>query len=379
MISNPGFLWTIAFFLVCLGPLIFLHEMGHYLVGRWCGIKSEVFSIGFGNEVFGWTDKRGTRWKVGWLPLGGYVRFAGDMSPVSEPSEEWKALPAAERAVTFQSKPLWKRAATVAAGPFANFLVAFIVFAGLIAFYGEPRAPSVVGGVAPLSAAARAGFQSGDKIDAIDGRATPQFQDLVTYVMMRPHQLMTFSVVRAGVPLNIVAAPDEVAETDRFGNKSSIGRMGIKPGPAEIHHPRLYELPGAALHQTWIILQSTMDGLGQIVTGRRSLKDLGGPVQTAKLSGQVATLGWVTFISFMAFVSINLGFINLLPIPILDGGHLFFYGVEAIFRRPVTAQVQEWAFRFGFIALASLMLFATFNDLDRNGVWQSLSGLIGLT
>jgi regulator of sigma E protease len=379
VISNPGFLWTIMFFLVCLGPLIFLHEMGHYLVGRWCGIKSDVFSIGFGNEIFGWTDKRGTRWKVGWMPLGGYVRFAGDMSPASEPNEEWKALPDAERAVTFQSKPLWKRAITVAAGPFANFLVAFIVYLGLIAALGVPRAPNVVGGVAPLSAAERAGFHDGDKIIAINGRATPQFQDVGIYVMMRPRQLMTFSVVRSGSSMTIVAAPDELVETDRFGNKSSIGRMGIKPGPAEVYHPRLFELPGAALHQTWGILQSTMDGLGQIVTGRRSLKELGGPVQTAKLSGQVATMGWITFISFMAFVSINLGFINLLPIPILDGGHLFFYGVEALFRRPVTAQVQEWAFRCGFLLLASLMLFATLNDLDRIGLWQRLSGLIGLT
>jgi regulator of sigma E protease len=377
VIHTPGFLWTILFFLVCIGPLIFLHEMGHYLVGRWCGIKAEVFSIGFGREVAGWTDKRGTRWKIGWMPLGGYVRFAGDMSPASEPNDEWKALPQAERDVTFQSKSLLKRALTVAAGPVANFLIAMIIFMGLIAVYGMVHSPNVIGGIAPNSAAAKAGFQIGDRITAINGRETTEFRDIGLYVMLRPRQLMTFDVLRGGTSIKLLAAPDEVAETDRFGNRSAIGRLGLASGKPEIIHPSFLQLPGAAIRQSLDVLRSTADGLGQMVTGRRSLKDLGGPIQTAKLSGEIATMGGIAFLSFMAFVSINLGFINLLPIPMLDGGHLFFYAIESIIRRPVTAKAQEWAFKCGFAALVSLMLFATFNDLDRIGLWQKLSGLIG--
>ncbi len=377
MIQTPGFLWTFLFFLVCIGPLIFLHEMGHYLVGRWCGIKAEVFSIGFGREVAGWTDKRGTRWKIGWLPLGGYVRFAGDVDEASTPNDIWKALPEAERDVTFHSKPVWKRALTVAAGPFANFLVAVAIFMGLTAAYGVVRAPSIVGGITAQSSAARAGFLVGDKITSVDGRTISEFRDIGNYVMLRPKQLMTFELIRNGKEVQIIAAPDEVALSDNFGNKSSIGRMGMASGKLEIVHPSLLEIPSVAVRQTWEVLRSTMDGLGQIVVGTRSLKELGGPIQTAKMSGQIATMGGIAFLSFMAFVSINLGFINLLPIPMLDGGSLFFYGVEAIIRRPVTQVAQEWAFKFGFMMLVSLMLFATFNDLGRIGLWQRLSGLIG--
>jgi regulator of sigma E protease len=377
VIQTPGFFWTILFFLVCIGPLIFLHEMGHYLVGRWCGIKSEVFSIGFGREIKGWTDKHGTRWKIGWMPLGGYVRFAGDMSPVSEANEEWKALPEAERAVTFQSKPVWKRALTVAAGPIANFIVAVVIFMGLIAAYGVVQSPSVIGGITSNSAASRAGFMIGDNITMVDGRTISEFREIGNYVMLRPKQLMTFELLRQGKTMRIIAAPDEVAQTDNFGNTSAIGRLGLASGKLEIVHPSLLQLPGVAVRQTWDILRSTMDGLGQIVIGTRSLKELGGPIQTAKMSGQIATMGGIAFLSFMAFVSINLGFINLLPIPMLDGGHLFFYGIEAVIRRPVTQNAQEWAFKFGFMLLVSLMLFATFNDLGRIGLWQKLSGLIG--
>ncbi len=374
MIQTPGFFWTVLFFLLAIGPLVFVHELGHYLVARWCGVKSDVFSIGFGREILGWTDKRGTRWKVGWLPLGGYVRFAGDMNAVSQPDATWKSLPDAERNSTFPAQPVWKRFLIVFAGPAANFIAAFLIFAALIGIAGDLRAPNVVGGVSPKSAAERAGFLPGDRIETVDGRTITQFADIGGYVMLRPHQMMTFSIVRAGKPLTIVAAPDDVPQVDRFGNKSSIGMLGMRSLPPTLVKVPLHELPGAAVRKVGDVLRTTVDALGQMVTGKRSLQQLSGPIGTAQLAGQIATLGWMVFLSFVAFVSINLGFINLLPVPMLDGGHLFFYTIEAAIRRPVTERAQEWAFRLGFALVVSLMLFATFNDLDRNGIFGRLAG-----
>jgi regulator of sigma E protease len=377
MIETPGFLSTILFFLLAIGPLVFVHEMGHYLVGRWCGVKADAFSIGFGREITGWTDKRGTRWKIGWLPLGGYVRFAGDMSAASEPSEEWKALPEAERNQTFQAKTLWQRALIVAAGPITNFLLAIAIFMGVFGVLGEQQTPNVIGAIQPKSTASVAGFKVGDKITAINGRAIERFTDIGRYVELRPKELMTFAIVRAGKEINIVAAPAEDVMVDRFGNKVRRGLLGIASGPPTLVKLPLVELPGAAVRQTFNVLQSMIDGIGQIITGRRSLSELGGPIMIAKYSGQTAAMGLVTFLGFVALISINLGFINLLPIPTLDGGHLLFYSIEALIRRPVSMMVQEWAYRSGFIALMALMLFATFNDLASFGLWDRLSGLIG--
>ena len=370
MTQTPGFLWTLLFFLLAIGPLIFFHELGHYLVGRWNGVKADVFSIGFGREIAGWTDKRGTRWKVGWLPLGGYVRFAGDMSASSEPSAEWKTLPVAERDMTFQSKALWQRALIVVAGPVTNLAHAAIIFAGIIAAYGMQVTPSVVGAVQPGSAAAKAGFQPGDTLTAVDGRALSSFNDVAQYVELRPMQLMTFDVTRGGKSIEIVAAPAEDRTVDRFGNKGRRGRLGLGSTAPKIVQLPFYEIPGAAIKQTASVLRSMVDGLGQLITGKRSLRELGGPIMIAKYSGQTAAMGFVTFLSFVALISINLGFINLLPIPTLDGGHLFFYAVEGVIRRPVSQTVQEWAFRSGFVLLMGLMLFATFNDLAAFGPWR---------
>jgi regulator of sigma E protease len=377
MIETPGFLSTILFFLLAIGPLVFVHEMGHYLVGRWCGVKADAFSIGFGREITGWTDKRGTRWKIGWLPLGGYVRFAGDMSAASEPSEDWKALPEAERNQTFQAKTLWQRALIVAAGPVTNFLLAIAIFMGVFGVLGEQQTPNVIGAIQPKSTASVAGFKVGDKITAINGRAIERFTDIGRYVELRPKELMTFAIVRAGKEINIVAAPVEDVMVDRFGNKVRRGLLGIASGPPTLVKLPLVELPGAAVRQTFNVLQSMIDGIGQIITGRRSLSELGGPIMIAKYSGQTAAMGLVTFLGFVALISINLGFINLLPIPTLDGGHLLFYSIEALIRRPVSMMVQEWAYRSGFIALMALMLFATFNDLASFDLWNRLSGLIG--
>lgn len=377
MMESPGFFWTVLFFILALGPLIFIHELGHYLAGRWCGVKADEFSIGFGGEVAGWTDRRGTRWKVGWLPLGGYVKFAGDMNAASTPSDEWLALPEAERARTFQAQRLWRRALIVFAGPLANFLLAIVIFMGLFGVYGQLRTPAVVGGVQAGSVAAEAGLRPGDRIVAINGRAMTQFTDVAAYVELRPGQLLSFEVERQGQRSAILAAPREDVLVDRFGNKIRRGLLGIASIPPERVALRWSEVPGAAVRQTAAIVRSMVDGIAQIILGRRSLTELGGPIMIAKYSGQTATLGLVVFLGFMAMISINLGFINLLPIPMLDGGHLLFYAVEAVTRRPVPPAAQEWAFRGGFVALMGLMLFVTVNDLSSFEVVQRLSRLIG--
>ncbi len=377
MIETPGFLWTALFFLVAIGPLIFLHELGHYLVGRWCGVKAEAFSIGFGHEITGWTDKRGTRWKVGWMPLGGYVRFAGDANAASQPDGEWKQLPDFERSQTFHAKALWQRAAITAAGPVANFIVGFLLLAGLLASFGEMRTPSIVGSVKAGSVAEKSGFREGDRIVGIGSKRIDDFETLYETVYTRPRVALDFTVMRGAQSIHILATPAYLEARDGFGNVQRRGSMGI--GPVEPVRVLLgwQDIPGAALGRTVGAIKSTVDGLGQILFGNLSAKEMSGPVKMAKFAGQIATLGWGPFLGFVAMISINLGFINLLPIPMLDGGHLFFYAIEGVIRRPVPAQAQEWAFRTGFVVLMTLMLFVTFNDLASFDVWHRLSGLIG--
>ena len=381
MIQSPGFLLYVVAFLCVIGPLVFVHEMGHYWAARWCGVKIEAFSIGMGREVAGWTDKRGTRWKLAWLPIGGYVRFAGDMNAVSQPSAEWLALPAVERARTFQAKPVWQRAIIVAAGPVVNFLLAILILAGFALAYGDLRTPATVGGVARNSAAQAAGLQAGDRIVAIGGRPTERFSDIARYVQIRPGEQVDIDLTRAGRSRSIAATIGVDEQQDRFGNRMKLGLLGIAP-PAPVVVPvSLVEAPVVAVQRTGEILRMMVDTIGQIVTGRRSLKDMGGPLRIAKASGEQLTLGWSEFVGLLALVSINLGFINLLPVPMMDGGHLLFYAIEAVRRRPVGPDVQEWAYRGGLAALLALMLLVTVNDLGSFGLWQGLgqrlAGLIG--
>ena len=378
MSNNPGFLFTIAMFLLVIGPLVFIHELGHYFAGRLCGVKAEIFSIGFGHEITGWTDRRGTRWKVGWLPLGGYVKFKGDMNPASTPSDEWLSLPAEERAQTFQAKPVWQRFIIVAAGPVTNFLFAIVALMIIFATIGYPSTPAVVGSVEQGSVAQRAGFRSGDRIAAVDGETISLFAELSTYVALRPQQAMHFSVDRGGQPIQIDATPAELVQRDRFGNESRIGRLGIFPSDApKLSQLPFYQLPGAALGTTVDAVRNMITALGQVVSGRRTLQELGGPLKVAQVSGQQASLGWLPFFWLMVMVSINLGFINLLPIPLLDGGHLFFYLVEGVRRKPLRPEAQEWAFRTGLAVLLGLMIFVTFNDLASFGLFSGLRSLIG--
>jgi regulator of sigma E protease len=365
---------TILSFLACIGPLIFVHELGHYFVGRWCGVKADVFSIGFGKEVAGWTDRRGTRWKVGWLPLGGYVKFKGDMNPASQPSDEWLALPAEERAQTFQSKPLWQRALIVAAGPVINFLLAILLFMGIFAAIGYPTAPPLVTGVVAGGPAALAGVAPGDLMVSLNGREVSNFAQVKDYVMLRPAQSVELVIERDVGRLTVPTTTGVTTVKDRFGNEAKIGTLGVYSTAIALEKLPLSQLPGRAVAQTSDTVQAMVLTLGQLITGKRSVKELGGPLKIAQVSGQQASLGWLPFFWLMAVISINLGFINLLPIPLLDGGHLLFYGIEAVRRKPLKPEAQEWAFRTGLAALLALMVFVTFNDLSSFGVWKHLGG-----
>jgi regulator of sigma E protease len=377
LIETPGLPLTLLAFILVIGPLVFVHEMGHYLAARMFGVKSDVFSIGFGREIAGWTDKRGTRWKIGWMPLGGYVRFAGDMNAVSQPSPEWLALPAEERNRTFQAKPVWQRAIIVAAGPIVNFLLAILILAGFAFAYGDTRTPPVVGTVLEGSAAASAGLQAGDRITRLGDRDIAVFEDMLSYTRIHPGETTTVGFERAGQARALPVTIGVEEQTDRFGNNYRIGMLGIARGERVTVPAGLLEAPVVAVRRTGEIVSMMVETIGQIITGRRSVKELGGPLSIAKVSGEQITLGLDAFVFLIALVSINLGFINLLPVPMLDGGHLLFYAIEAVRRRPVGPNVQEWAFRGGMAAILGLMLLVTFNDLGNFGLWRSLARLIG--
>jgi len=377
MTESPGILFTILAFLLVIGPLIFVHELGHYFAGRWFGVKADVFSIGFGREIAGYTDSRGTRWKLGWMPMGGYVKFAGDMNPASTPTPEWLALPPEERERTFQAKPVWQRFLIVFAGPFTNFVVAIGIFMAFFAAYGAPRTPSVISAVIDGSPAARAGILPGDRVTAIEGRPIERFDDLADMIRFRPEERLRIDVRRGSAEKTMFVVPVANVERDRFGNEFRKGTIGVMSGPQVVEPVPVLALPVEATRQTFGIVRMMVDTLGQIITGRRSVKELGGPLKIAQVSGQQASLGLLNFVMLMALISINLGFINLLPIPMLDGGHLVFYLFEGIARRPVPERAMEWAFRSGMAVLLSFMIFVTLNDILSLGALERLAGLIG--
>ena len=358
----PWWMWIVGFLLV-LGPLVTVHELGHYLVGRLFGVKADAFSVGFGKEIAGFTDRRGTRWKLSALPLGGYVQFAGDMNPASQPSEAWLALPDAERAKTFQAKPLWQRALIVAAGPVTNFVLAIAILACFNFAYGKVLTPPVAWQLIEGGAAAEAGFEVGDRILAVDGSGVDSFEDVARVVSIHPAERLVFSVRRDGRTLDIPVVTETLVERDRFGNEYRIGRLGIWAQGRAIEPVGAGEAVVLGVRQTGDIVVMMVTGIEQIITGRRPLTELGGPLKIAKFSGEQLSLGWREFVWFAAMVSINLAFINLLPIPALDGGHLAFYAAEAVRRKPASPRSQEWAFRTGIAFVLALMLFVTVNDV----------------
>lgn len=376
MFAQPPLWFIIIAFICAIGPLVFFHELGHYWVARWFGVGAEQFSIGFGRELAGWTDKRGTRWKVGWLPLGGYVRFVGDMNPVSQPDPAAEVSPEL-RSVSFHHKPWWQRFLIVLAGPVANFLLAIAIFAAFFAAFGEPRTANIVTGVVVGGPAQAAGVRPGDRITSIAGRSTASFEDIYQVVSLRPGERVEIAVRRNGTSLRLPARIGTRQETDRFGQKFKVGRLGIAGGERTFIQPTALELVPAATTYTFKITQWMVDGLWQILSGRRSARDLGGPLKMAQIAGQQASLGPFEFIQLIALFSINLGFINLLPVPMLDGGHLVFYAAEAVRRRPVSERAQDWAFRGGLALLLALLVFVTVNDLASFGLFERLGRLIG--
>ena len=375
MLAQPPMWFIIVAFLCALGPLVFLHELGHYLVGRWFGVGAESFSIGFGSELFGWTDKRGTRWKVGLLPLGGYVRFTGDADASSRPSTD--PLTDEQRGRTLQSKPVWQRFLIVFAGPATNFLVAILIFAFFFFVLGKPLSPPVIGKVEPVSAALAAGLKPGDRIESIGGRSVASFDDIRMYVLLRPDEAMTVRYLRGGVEREVGVTIHSLVTKDQFGQSARIGMLGIHPTEYEFVRPPLVRILPEATRHTFALTRSMVEGLGQILSGQRSVKELGGTLKMAQIAGQQASLGPFEFIELIAFFSINLGFINLLPVPMLDGGHLLFYLIEGIRRRPVSDEAQEWAFRGGLALILALLMFTTVNDLGSFGVWARLGHLLG--
>ncbi|MET0362491.1 MAG: RIP metalloprotease RseP [Sphingobium sp.] len=377
MAESPGLLLTLIAFAAVIGPLVFVHEMGHYLMARVFGIHAETFSMGFGKELFAWHDRRGTRWRVAALPLGGYVKFAGDMNAASQSDPEWLALPAAERDRTFQSKPVGQRALVVLAGPLTNFLFAILILAGFALAYGENVTSAEIGSVRAGSGAAAAGLVPGDRILAIDGSAVDRFEQLSRAVVGRPGETLDLTIERRGTPITLPVTVGTRIERDRFGHEYRLGQLGIMSRKTEVRPVSPLGAPVVAVRQVGAIVVMMVDGLGQVVTGRRSIDELGGPLKIAQISGEQAARGPADFIFFIALISINLGFINLLPIPMLDGGHLLFQGIEALQRKPVSPRIQELAYRSGLALLLALMVMVTFNDLTSFGLFKGLSGLIG--
>lgn len=371
-----GFGTSVLAFLVVLTVLVFVHEFGHYYIARRNGVRVEVFSIGFGPEIFGFHDRAGTRWKFSAIPLGGYVKMFGDADPASTPGAELPHMSESEKAVSFHHKRLGQRAAVVAAGPLANFAFALVALTILFATAGQSFTPPDVGGIQPGSAAERAGLQPGDEIVAIDGTGIQRFEEIRQVVSMNPGRPLAFDIKRDGKPLTLTATPDASEVTDRFGNVHRIGLLGISRSGTENRRHDPLSAAWQAGREVFGMIGGTFTALGQMVEGSRGTEELGGPLRIAQMSGEVAQTGIYTMIWFMAFLSVNLGLINLFPIPMLDGGHLLFYGIEAMRGRPLGPRAQEYGFRIGLALVLSLMVFATWNDLVQLRVVDFFRGLI---
>ncbi len=360
---------TLVPFLFVLTVVVFVHEMGHYLVGRWCGIGVQAFSVGFGPELFGFNDRRGTRWKLCAIPLGGYVKFVGDMSVTSSQpgQEDIDALSDAERRVAFHTQPVWKRAATVFAGPLFNFLLTIAVFTVLFMAYGRYVAEPVVAAVTADSPAERAGIQPGDRFVSVDGQKVESFADVQRLVSGRAGDTIDFVLLRDGRDVAVSAAPQLMEQEDALGNKIKIAILGVVSNQ-QSGQPRLVTYgPGAALvaatDETWHVVERTGQFLTRFVAGREDKCQLGGPVKIAGMAGQAAKLGFEWLVQLVALLSVGIGILNLLPIPPLDGGHLVFYAVEAVIGRPVSERVMEALYRAGMMLVLAFMVFVFWNDL----------------
>lgn len=395
---------TIVAFMALLMVIVFIHEYGHFSVARLLGVRVDVFSIGFGKPLMQWVDKKGTEWRIAMLPLGGYVKFFGDLNPASQAAPEAEAKPATtqfpapsdkdgvgqtmseeDKKVCFHFKPVWARAAIVSAGPIANFILAIVIFTGLFMTLGRNVYAPVIGAVSPDSAAQEAGFQAGDILVSVDGRQLTKFNEIYDIVLLSGGDEMVFVVERAGVKQTIAITPRRVDGVDRYGNDIQKWLLGIGPDSNAVTFKRFGfgEALAQGVQELFRILSVTIDFIGKIILGKEDASQLGGPIKMAQFAGQSVMSGFdesayseppgfltmlkvslIEFISLAAMVSVSIGFLNLLPVPVLDGGHLLYYAYEAVAGRPLGARAQAMGFRLGIVMLASLMIFVTWNDIS---------------
>ncbi len=363
-------LGTVVPFLVVLTVVVFFHELGHYLIGRWNRVKIEVFAVGFGPELTGLTDRHGTRWKICAIPLGGYVKFLGDAGVASTPDHEKLAgMSKTQADGAYENKKVWQRAAIAAAGPAANFILAIVIFTATFLYSGSFVIDPIVGEVKPGTAAEEAGFAPGDKFVSVDGVAIHSFRDLQDAISLSAGESLAIVVNRDGRELTLNATPRMTQQKDRFGNDFSVGILGVTSSSDKSAFRRIEHGPvsafSLAIEQTWSVVSRTLKFLWQVIVGRQDATQLRGPVGIAQISSQVATLGYDRLITLTAVLSISIGLLNLFPIPMLDGGHLLFYAFEAAKGAPLSAKAQEMGYRFGMICMLALMIFATRNDILR--------------
>lgn len=368
MISElPFFLNYIIPFLAVLTVIVFVHEMGHYLVARWNGVAIDAFSIGFGPELFGWNDKRGTRWRIAAFPLGGYVKFTGDMNAASMPDPDAEKFDPAIRPHLFANKSVFQRMAVVVAGPVANFLLTFLILYAMLLGYGRLTLDPVVGDVIADSPAAMAGLQSGDRFLSVDGYDIRGFEDVQRIVSTAPERSVPMVIERDGEQVSLSLIPRSETTTTRFGRELKVGRMGVTrdvgEGDIVLYRPGPLEAVGMTFEEISFIIDRTLNFLGDIFIGRADLDQVAGPVGMAQVSGEVATLGLLALVNLTALLSLNIGIINLFPVPMLDGGHLMYYLYEAVRGRPLSQRVQEIGYRIGFALVCTLMVFTLINDL----------------
>ena len=368
-----AYLWSFAGYVVpfvfVLSIVVFFHELGHFLIGRWCGVRVDAFSLGFGPELVAWTDRHETRWRLALLPLGGYVKFHGDANGASmTEADAAETMPAAERAVTFFAQPVWKRAAIVAAGPIANFILAIVIFSGIFYVHGRNVLAPVVDGVSAGSAAEAAGLRKGDVVTAIDGQAIVSFEDMQRVIQTSSDTALAVTVDRDGQSVALVATPRRRDVVTPFGT-TRVGVLGVEssgnPANWRIQTYTFPESVAAAGSETWFIVSRTGAYLGGLVAGRESADQLSGPIRIAEVSGEMAKLGLAALLNLAAVLSISIGLLNLVPIPLLDGGHLFYYAIEAIRGRALNDNTQQFGFKVGLTLVGALMIFATYNDILR--------------
>ncbi len=364
------FVGTLVPFLFVLTVIVFFHELGHFLVARWNKVKVDAFSIGFGPELFGFTDKRGTRWKVSAVPLGGYVKFFGDENVASKPdASKLEGMSENEREGAFEHKAVWRRALVVAAGPIANFLLAIVIYTALFWTYDDVQVSPIVGAVVEGSAAEEAGFQVGDKIVELDGNKVKTFRDISDATSINSGADMVFTVERNGEEVSLVATPRITEQTDPFGNSYKVAMVGLRSGTGEKFITLIdlgpMEAFQKAVYQTWFTTVRTVHFIGELIMGRQDASELRGPIGIGHVTSQVATLGFGQLLSLAAIISISIGLMNLFPIPMLDGGHLLFYAIEAVRGKALSPRAMDIAFKMGLTCVLALMIFATSNDIFR--------------